>query len=73
MMCVKYRKDLPALYGPIAHNIQKMMRLKYLQDRLALRPLKIHLKLNIVKNFFTIPDTCVKYCKDLLYGILQNK
>ena len=71
MMCVKYRKDL--LYGPVAHNIRKMKRVKYLQDWLALRPFRIHVKLNIVKNFFTIRDARVKYFKDLLYDILQNK
>ena len=71
MMCVKYRKDL--LYGPVAHNIRKMKRVKYLQDRLALRPFRIHVKLNILKNFFTIRDARVKYFKDLLYDILQNK
>ena len=70
MMCVKYRKDL--LYGLVAHNIRKMKRVKYLQDRLALRPFRIHVKLNIVKNF-TIRDARVKYCNDLLYDILQNK
>ena len=71
MTCVKYRKDL--LYGPVAHNIRKMMRVKYLQDRLTLRPFRIYVKLNIVKNFFTIADARVKDCKDLLYDILQNK
>ena len=67
MMCVKYRKDL--LYGPVAHSIRKMMRVNYLQDRLALRPFRIPVKLNIVKNFFTIPGACEKCCKDLLYEI----
>ena len=70
MMCVKYRKDL--LYGPVACNILKMMRVKYLQDRLTLRPFTIHVKLNIVKNFFTIPEVRVKYRKDMLYDILQT-
>ena len=65
MICVKYRKDLPVLYGPVAHNIRKMIHVKYLQDQLALRPFRIHVKLNILKNFFMIPDTRVKYCKDL--------
>ena len=63
MMCAKYRKDL--LYGPVAHNIRKMKRVKYLQDRLALRPFRIHVNLDIVKNFFTIRDARVKYCQDL--------
>ena len=40
-----------------------MMRVKYLQDRLALRPFKIHVKLIIAKNVFTIRDARVKYCK----------
>ena len=71
MMCVKYRKDL--LYGSVAHNIRTIKLVKYLQDRLALRPFRIHVKLNIVKNFFTIRHSRVKYFKDLLYDILQNK
>ena len=71
MMCVKYRKDL--LYGPVAHNIRKMKRVKYLQDRLALRPFRMHVKVYVVKNFLTIRDARVKYCQDLLYDILLNK
>ena len=67
MMCVKYPKDL--LYGSVAHNIRKMKRVKYLQDR---RPFRIHVKLNIVKNFFTIRDARVKYFKDLLYDVRKD-
>ena len=59
MICVKYRKDLLVLYGPVAHNIRKMIHVKYVQDQLALRPFRIHVNLNILKNFFMIPDTRV--------------
>ena len=45
----------------------------YALDRLTLRPFTIRVKLNIVKNFFTIPEVRVKYRKDLLYATLQNK
>lgn len=69
-MYLMYRKDL--FYGPVVYNIQKIIRVKYLQDRLTLRPFTIHVKLYIVKNF-TIPDAGVKYCKNLLHDILLNK
>ena len=45
----------------------------YALDRLTLRPFTIHVKLNVVKNAFTIEEVYVKYRKDLLYTTLQNK